>query len=249
MPRVRFSPAADASNDPQKCDVAYGCVLSLTPENFMSVTLHYHPLSSFCWKALIGLYELEVPFEKHLVDLSDDAARAAFARLWPIAKFPVLRDESRDRTVPESTTILEYIDGLHHGEARLIPADPERALECRLRDRMYDLYVHLPMQKLVDDKRRPEGKRDPLGVERAGAQLEVAYALADEQLRGGRWAIGAEFTMADCSAFPALFYANKVAPFAGRWKHVEAYLERLRQRASIARVLEEAQPYLHLFPA
>ena len=23
----------------------------------MSLTLHYHPLSSFCWKALIALYE------------------------------------------------------------------------------------------------------------------------------------------------------------------------------------------------
>ena len=64
----------------------------------MSMTLHFHPLSSFCWKALIGLYELAIPFEKHVVDLSNDAARTAFARLWPIAKFPVLRDDARGRT-------------------------------------------------------------------------------------------------------------------------------------------------------
>jgi glutathione S-transferase len=214
----------------------------------MSMTLHFHPLSSFCWKALVGLYELEIPFEKHLVDLSKETARADFARLWPIAKFPVLRDDARNRTVPESTIILEYIDGVSHGGARLIPADPERALECRLRDRIFDLYVHLPMQKIVGDKLRPEDRRDPFGVEQARAQMEAAYALTDEQLRGGPWAMGGDFTLADCAAFPALFYGNKVAPFGGRWKNLETYLERLKRRASVARVLEEAQPYFSMFP-
>jgi glutathione S-transferase len=214
----------------------------------MSLTLHYHPLSSFCWKALIGLYELAIPFEKHLVDLSNDASRASFTHLWPIAKFPVLRDDERNRTVPESTIILEYVERVSPGSARLIPADPERALECRLRDRLYDLYIHIPMQKIVGDKLRPEGKRDPFGVEQARAQIETAYAVADDQLRGGPWAIGPEFSLADCAALPALFYGSKVVPFEGRWKNLDAYLERLKGRASVARVLEEARPYFAMFP-
>jgi glutathione S-transferase len=214
----------------------------------MSMTLYFHPLSSFCWKALVGLYELEIPFEKHLVDLSDDAARGAFVRLWPIGKFPVLCDVARDRVVPESTIILEYIDRLRPEGARLIPTDPDRALECRLRDRLYDAYIHLPMQKIVGDKLRPEGKKDPFGVEEARAQIEKGYAVADEQLRGGPWATGAEFTLADCSALPALFYGNKVAPFGARWPNVAAYFDRLKGRPSVARVLEEAGPYLKMFP-
>jgi glutathione S-transferase len=215
----------------------------------MSLTLHYHPLASYCWKALIGLYELEVPFEKHLVDLSDDAARARFAHLWPIAKFPVLRDDAHNRTIPESTIILEYADRLGPGINRLIPAEPDRALECRLRDRLYDFYVHLPMQKIVGDRLRPQAQRDPLGVEEARAQLETAYALIDEQLQTGPWAIGAEFTLADCAAMPALYYANKVAPFGGRWENVAAYLHRLEKRPTVARVLREAEPYFKMFPA
>jgi hypothetical protein len=135
----------------------------------MSMTLYFHPLSSFCWKALIGLYELEIPFEKNLVDLSNEAARNAFIRLWPIGKFPVLRDDARDRTVPESTIILEYIDRLSPGNARLIPSDPAAALECRLRDRIYDMYIHLPMQKIVGDKLRPEGRNS-----RTSLQLPLA---------------------------------------------------------------------------
>jgi glutathione S-transferase len=214
----------------------------------MSLTLYYHPLSSFCWKALVGLYELAIPFEKHLVDFTDEAERAAFVRLWPIGKFPLLRDDARNRTIPESTIVLEYIDRWNPGETRLIPTDPDRALECRLRDRLYDTYIHLPMQKIVGDKLRPEGKRDPLGVEQARAQIETAYALADEQLREGPWAMGADFTLADCAALPALFYGDKVAPLAGRFPNVAAYFERLRGRPSVARVLEEAAPYFAMFP-
>ncbi|HEX8796281.1 MAG TPA: glutathione S-transferase family protein [Polyangiaceae bacterium] len=214
----------------------------------MSLTLHFHPLASFCWKALIGLYELDVPFEKHLVDLGDADARAAFARLWPLAKFPVLRDDARNRTIPESTIVLEYIDRLTAGPRRLIPSEPERALECRLRDRVYDAYVHLPMQKIVGDRLRPEAKRDPLGVAEARAQIEESYALVDDQVGTGPWSMGSDFTLADCAAMPALFYANEVVPLGGRWKNVAAYLERLKARPSVARVLREAEPYFAMFP-
>lgn len=210
----------------------------------MSLTLHYHPLSSFCMKALIGLYELDVPFEKHLVDLADEAARAALLKLWPIGKFPVLRDEAKGRTVPESSIILEYIDR----GARLIPADPDLARECRLRDRFYDLCIHVQMQKIVTDKLRPEGKHDPFGVEQARAQIETAYTIADEQLRDRNWALGDAFTMADCAAAPALFYASKVVPFGDARPHLSAYFERLLARPSFARVLAEAQPYFAMFP-
>jgi glutathione S-transferase len=214
----------------------------------MTMTLHFHPLSSFCWKALIGLYELEIPFEKHVVDLSNDAARADLVRLWPLGKFPVLRDDARGRTVPESTIILEYVDALRPEGPRLIPQEHDRALECRLRDRLYDAYIHVSMQKIVGDRLRPEAKRDPLGVEQARALMETAYAIADEQLGAGPWALGGDFTLADCAAFPALFYGGKVAPFAKRWSNLATYFERLTGRPSVARVLDEAAPYMKMFP-
>jgi glutathione S-transferase len=220
----------------------------MTEETSMSMTLHFHPLSSFCWKALIGLYELEVPFEKHLVDLSNEAARSAFVHLWPMGKFPVLVDHARGRTVPESTIILEYVDRVSSGKPRLIPNDPDRALECRLRDRLYDAYIHLPLQKIVGDRLRPEEKRDPLGIEQARQQMETAYSLVNEQLHEGPWAMGPDFTLADCAAFPALYYGDKVAPFRERYSNVAAYFQRLKGRPSVARVLEEAGPYLMMFP-
>lgn len=214
----------------------------------MSLTLHFHPLSSYCWKALIALYENDVAFAPNLVDLGNPAERAALVRLSGIGKFPVLQDDARGEIVPESSIIVEYLDRHYGGPTRLIPGDPDRALQARLRDRFYDLYVHLPMQKIVVDRLRPNGKRDPHGVEEARAQLRTSYALVEQQMTDGTWATGDDFTLADCAAAPALFYAGMAEPFGGDNNNVTAYLERLKARPSFARVLQEAEPYFHMVP-
>lgn len=214
----------------------------------MSLELYYHPLSSFCWKVLIALYENDVPFTPKLLNFGDPDQRAAFLKLWPIGKFPVLRDEARGQTVPESSIIIDYLDQHYPGRTRLIPADAEFALQTRARDRFYDLHVHLQTQAIVDNRLRPQDARDPHGVRSAHARLRVSYAVIDEQVAGGGWAAGAAFTMADCAALPALFYANEVEPFGNGLVNVAAYLNRLKARPSVARVLKEAEPYFHLFP-
>ena len=214
----------------------------------MSLKLYFHPLSSFCWKALIALYENGTPFEPHIVDLGNAAAAGEFKKLWPIGKFPVLRDEAMDRTVPESSIIIEYLDQHYPGETRFLPADPDLARQTRMRDRFFDLYLQLPMQKVVGDRLRPAGKGDAFGVEQAKAQLQTALGMVDGDMATKTWAMGDAFSMADCAAAPALYYANLVTPFRNTHKNAAAYLDRLMARPSFARTLKEAEPYRHLFP-
>ncbi|HEX6376568.1 MAG TPA: glutathione S-transferase family protein [Allosphingosinicella sp.] len=212
------------------------------------LTLHYHPFSSYCQKVLVALYERDVPFERNIVDLADPAQKAALERLWPMGKFPVLRDEAPGATVPESSLIVEYLDRVHRGPPPMVPADPGAAREVHLWDRFFDHYVETPMQKAVADNFRPEGRRDPHGVEEARALLAKAYATLDDALADGRsWAAGDAFSLADCGAGPALFYANIVQPIAGR-PRVEAYYARLLARPAFARAVDEARPYRHFFP-
>ena len=214
----------------------------------MSLTLYYHPLSSFCWKALIALYENDTPFTPLIVDLGDPASSAAFKKVWPIGKFPVVRDEARAKTIPESSIIIEYLDQHYPGPIRLVPEDGDRARDTRLRDRFYDLHVHVHMQKIVGDRIRPADKKDPYGVEQARAQLAVGLSMVEENMATKTWAMGENFTMADCAAAPALYYANLVAPFAETHKNTTAYLGRLLKRPSFARTVREAEPYRHFFP-
>lgn len=215
----------------------------------MTLKLHLHPLASYCWKALIALYENGVSFEPNIVDLMDASSRAAFLKLSPMGKMPVLRDDARGRTVPESTIVIEYIDRFYPGSESLIPADPDLALQVRLIDRFYDLYVHERMQKIVLDRLRPESAKDLQGVQTARAELETAYAIIEKDMAGKRWAAGEVFSLADCAAMPALFYAGKVVPFAEKHPGTARYLDRLMERPSVARVLREAQPYFDMFPA
>ena len=214
----------------------------------MSLKLYFHPLASFCHKALIALYENGTPFEPVIVDLMDEASSAAFRAVWPMAKMPVLRDEARDRTVAESTIIVEYLDAHYPGTTRFLPADPDGAWQTRMWDRFFDHYLQLPMQKIVTDRLRPAGRNDAWGVEQASAQLHEAYEVLEQEIAAKTWMLGDTFTLADCSAAPALFYANTVVPFAETQKNLAAYVGRLMARPSFARVLEEAEPYFTLFP-
>lgn len=214
----------------------------------MALVLYYHPLASFCHKVLLALYENETAFEARLVDLGDERSSAEMLSFWPVGKIPVLRDERRQRTVPETSIIIEYLAQHYPGRTPLVPGDPELALEARLWDRFFDQYVSAPMQKLVGDRLRPSGSEDPAGVEEAKATLRRAYDLAERQLTSRTWATGDAFGMADCAAAPALFYANIVLPFSQAHPSLGAYFERLVARPSFARVIDEARPYFGLFP-
>jgi len=214
----------------------------------MSLKLYFHPLSSFCQKVLVALYENGTPFEPHIVDLANETASASFKKIWPIGKFPVLRDDALGRTIPESSIIIEYLGQHYPGKTRLVPADADLAWQTRLRDRFYDLFVNVNVQKIVTDKLRPAGRNDSFGVEQARAQLATAYGIIEQEMGTRTWAAGDSFSMADCAAAPAMFYANMLQPLGATHKNAAAYLDRLMRRPSFARAVKEAQPYLALMP-
>lgn len=213
----------------------------------MPPKLYYHPLASFCWKPLIALYENGTPFEPVLVDLADAQSAADFRAVWPMLKFPVLRDEERGATVAESTIVIEYLDAHFPGPVRFVAADADLAWQARMWDRVFDSYVQEPMQKIVTDVLRPAGGGDPTGVAQARAQLRQAYDLIEAHMDGRQWAVG-DFGLGDCAAAPALFYANTVEPFVTSHPSLRAYLDRLQRRPSFTRVLREAAPYFPMFP-
>lgn len=210
----------------------------------MSLTLYYHPLSSYCHKALIALYENGVHFEKRFVNLGEPADRAELAALWPPAKFPVLRDESRGVVMAESSILIEYLDRHYPSTHTLLPLDADAALQVRLWDRIVDNYVHTPMQAIVAD--RIQGSNQDLGPQRA--MLDTAYSMLDAQLAGHAWLAGDGFTLADCAATPALFYASTLRAFPPACARLAAYFERLVARDSVRRVLDEAKPWFQYYP-
>ena len=212
-----------------------------------TLALHYHPLSSYCHKVLIALDELGIEAEKRLLNLGDPAERSAFLALWPTGKMPLLMDQGRP--IPETSIIIEHLQRHHASPGRtLIPQDLDAALQVRLWDRLFDLYVMTPMQAFTTDLLRPEADRDALGVVSARERLQSSYALIDRHLEGRTWVAGETFSMADCAAAPALFYAVTYMPMAPQHGHLSSYFDRLMDRPSVARAIDDARPYFKFYP-
>ena len=209
----------------------------------MPLILYAHPFSSYCWKVLIALYEAGLAFELRVLDGA--AAMAELEALWPLRKFPVLRDG--EDTVIESTIIVEHLARRFPMAAALMPEDAVVAERARFLDRVFDNYLESSFQKVVGDRLRPEGARDAYGVAEARTMLRRTYAWLETALRE-TWAVGETFSLADCSGAPALFYADWVEPIGEAFPAVRAYRARLLARPAVARVVDEARPYRHFFP-
>jgi glutathione S-transferase len=214
----------------------------------MPLTLFYHPLASFCHKVQIALYEAETSFDAQIVNLMDPGEHARFLDLWPVGKMPVLHDSDRNETVPETSIIIEYLDQHYPGTDPMLPTDRDTCLKARLWDRFFDLYVQDPMQRIVFNTFRPEDKKDPVGVADAEQRLTMAYDMVEKHMTGRTWVVGDRFSIADCAAAPALFFAGIIVPFGFDQSALRAYFERLLEHPSFRRVVVEAQPYFDNFP-
>lgn len=212
----------------------------------MALQLYSHPLSSYCHKVLIALYEMGITFENKFINPGDPAERDAFLKLWPTGKIPLLVDGGCG--VPETSIMIEYAQIHYAPAAQLFPADPATCLEIRLWDRLFDNYVMTPLQAIVAQELREPAARDAQATSTARATLTMAYAMIEKQISGGReWIAGSNFSAADCAAAPSLFYASTLVPFGGN-EHLHAYFERLVMRASVKRVIEEARPWFKYYP-
>ena len=210
------------------------------------LTLYYHPLSSYCHKVLIALDVLGIEVELQLHNPADPAEREAYRALWPTGKMPLLVDQGRP--VPETSIIIEYLQLAHPGPVRLIPDDPMAALDVRFLDRFFDLHVMTPVQAAVAGALTGDPGKQKEALAQAAGKLDLAYAWIEQELAGRAWAAGPEFTLADCAAAPALFYADWVHPIADPFPELRRYRARLLARPSFARAVDQARPYRPLFP-
>ena len=212
----------------------------------MSLTLYGHPFSSYTQKVLIALYENDTPFEFRCIGPDTPVYTAEWLQRWPLGKFPLLVDG--ERNVVETSIIIEYLQLVHPGPVRLLPADPMRALDVRFLDRYFDLHVMTPVQHAVGAALTGDTIKRQEGLAHAASKLDLAYAWLENHLKGDAWASGENFTLADCAAAPSLFYADWTQQIAEKYPRLRAYRSRLLARPSFARAVEEARPYRQLFP-
>ena len=211
----------------------------------MTLQLFGHPFSSYTQKVLIALWADETPFEYRILEQDHPENMEELKRHWPFGQFPLLLDDGRP--FAESTPIIEHLQAEHGGIHRWIPGG-DIGRRVRFLDRFFDLYVMDQMSVAVFNAIRPEDSRDPYGVARAMGRLRTAYDWLEENLGDGPWAVGEEFTLADCAAAPSLFYADWVEEIGPRRPRLSAYRARLLAHPIVKRAVDEARPYRSYFP-
>ncbi len=217
----------------------------------MSLAVYGHLFSSYTQKVLMALYENGTPFEFRAIGQDTPEHVGEWLKRWPLAKFPLLVDgmgTKSERTLIETSIIIEYLQLKHPGPVQLLPADPMKALDVRFLDRFFDLHVMNMMQIAVNGALTGDPIKRKDGHDESIAKLEKAYAWLEGELAGRTWATGADFTMADCAAAPSLFYADWVHRIPDTYPVVRAYRTRLLARPSFARCVEDARQYRPLFP-
>lgn len=212
----------------------------------MALALYGHPFSSYTQKVLIALYENGTPFAFRCIGPDTPEHAAEWMRRWPLRKFPLLEDGARN--IAETSIIIEYLQLAHPGPVTLLPDDPMAALDVRFLDRVFDLHVMNAAQHAVDGALTGDPAKRADGLALAVEKLDRAYAWLDQQLAGRAWAAGPDFTLADCAAAPALFYADWTHPISEAFPTLRAYRARLLERPSFARAVNEARPYRPYFP-
>ena len=212
----------------------------------MPLVLYGHLFSSYTQKVLVALYENGTSFEFRSLEPDTPQHTAEWLRRWPLRKFPLLVDG--DRSVVETSIIIEYLQLQYPGPVQLIPADPMAALEVRFVDRCFDLHVMNAAQHAVDGALTGDPVKRKDGLALSVQKLELAYAWLEGHLKGKVWATGAEFTLADCAAAPALFYADWTHQISDAYPTLRAYRTRLLARPSFARAVDDARQFRPLFP-
>jgi glutathione S-transferase len=211
----------------------------------LTLQLFAHPFSSYCWKVLIPLWADGTEFEYRNVDPSHPGVMEELRTLWPFGKFPILVDDGA--VIAETTCIIEHLQAHHPGPNVWIPEGDE-GRRVRFLDRFFDLYIQGNMQPAVNHALRPEGHGDAYGAEQGRKNLRLAYDWLEANLPDSEWATGDSFTLADCAAAPALFYADWIDPIGDARPRLSAYRARLLAHPPVSRAVEEARPYRAYFP-
>ncbi|MBV7410503.1 glutathione S-transferase family protein [Maritimibacter sp. DP1N21-5] len=212
----------------------------------MTLALYGHPFANYCWKVYIAARERGLDYDARMVDPDHPEHQAVCAEANPGGQFPVLVDG--DTRISESAAIIDYLDLKPGPGAFMIPENPMEAIEARMMDRMIDDYLAGPQGRLVLIALRPEGSGDPHGETSNRAQLDAAYVWFDRWMEDRTWAAADRFTLADCSAAGAIFYAHWTHPIPENLTHLHAYRKRLLARPSVAATVDDARYFRPFFP-
>ena len=208
------------------------------------LALYGHPFSSYTWKALIALYDAEIPFEFRVVDPEHPRHQEIVKSASPLGKFPVLDDGGA--LIFEATSIIEHLSVRFDEAASLMPDERDAAMRMRMIDRVFDNYVMGVMQIVVDEYIRDAANPATTRIREAREKLTRVYHWLEGWLES--YAQPERVTLIECAAAPSLFYADWVLQITDDFPRLKQWRAHLLSLAPVKRCVDDARPYRGWFP-
>jgi glutathione S-transferase len=194
---------------------------------------------------MIAFKEKNLTFEGEIVNMMNPQEKEKYRQVYPLGKIPFLVLDN-DWKIPESTIIIEYLENHFLDGTKLIPDDKDLARQARFHDRMTDLYFANPLGSIFFNSLKSSKEQNPQAVTDWKKTIDVVYGFMNKHLEDRKWILGEHFSLADCAMAPNLNYARQTHPYE-QHTHISDYWNRLAERPSVKKVLEEAAPFLEAF--
>jgi glutathione S-transferase len=198
------------------------------------IRLYDYPDCPFCQKVRVVLAEKDLEYDTHLVDLRAGAQRTPeFLKLNPYGKVPVLIDE--ETVVYDSTIINEYLED-EYPIPRLLPDDSAGRAKARLLEDYCDNSFIPSADFVILQLSKPDAERDQERLKRYQLEVQRGLARLDGLLEGKDYLVG-PFSLADVAFAPRVLVLPQLGVEVDlRLRNVTAWIDRLRERASVKRL-------------
>ena len=201
--------------------------------------LYDSKLSPYANRVRLQLYLKGI--DAQLIDVPTGGSHTAeYAKMNPLEKVPTLEDNGF--YLPESGVIGEYIEDTRPTPS-LRPADAKERARMRVMYNIADQYILNPLFELFDQV-NPK-TRDAKIVDEQLTALSSGLKGLEHFIVSGKYAMGAQASLADCALVPSLFFAAGIGPMLGQGDilaatpKVKAYWAAVQSDPSVAKVIQE----------
>ncbi|NOT42526.1 MAG: glutathione S-transferase family protein [Alphaproteobacteria bacterium] len=201
--------------------------------------LYDSKLSPYANRVRLQLYLKGI--DAQLIDVPSGGSHTAeYVKINPLEKVPTLEDNGF--YLPESSVIGEYIEDTRPAPS-LRSADPKERARMRVVYNIADQYILTPLFELFDQI-DPKVRNAKIVDEQLTALAKGLGGL-EHFIQPGKYAMGANASLADCALVPSLFFVAGIGPMLGQGDllaatpKVKAYWAAVQADLHVAKVIGE----------
>lgn len=183
------------------------------------ITIYNAPLSGHCHRVRLAASLMNVPFEvKPISDFDGERKGSDFLAINAFGEIPAIKDG--DAIIRDSIAIIVYLAEKYGADGTWIPGTPELRAEMHewLSVAASHIYRGPNMARLIKLFNKPADH------DAASAVSENLFKIMDAHLKGKKWLVGGDATLADIACYSYIRVADEGDLDISGYDNINAWL-------------------------